>query len=223
MTEPKNKKQQRPLLFTVAKKKLYAILIAVVLVVVSLAVIVRACKDSNLHAETTETVGLTPTQILSMREIGQWEFLSIDDEELVDTVKKGLFSSGSLTRIYYGTLRLGFDMRSVKDGWISREADTLHVTLPAITLLDNNFIDEARTKSFYESGTWTDKDRSQLYKVARTKMIRRCMTPENIRSAEQNASRQVSQILKSMGYSYVRIRFEQPDSTATVDEAEQGK
>lgn len=215
MTEPKDKKQQRPLLFTAAKMKLYAILIVVALVVVSLAVIIRACKGSSLHTVTTEDIGLTPTQILSMREIGQWEFLSIEDEELVDTVRKGLFNSGSLTRIYYGTLRLGFDMRSVRDGWIHREADTLHITLPAITLLDSNFIDETRTKAFYESGKWADKDRAHLYEVARTKMISRCMTPANIRSAEQNASRQVCQILKSMGYDYVRIRFEQPDSTAT--------
>lgn len=216
MTTPKNAKQNRPLLFTMAKVKLYTILVVVVLVVVSLAVIIKACQSSNLTTETTETVGLTPTQILSMREIGQWEFLSIYDEELVDTVKKGLFSSSALTRIYYGTLRLGFDMRSVRDDWIRREADTLHVTLPAIELLDSNFIDEARTKAFYESGTWTDKDRSQLYKVARTKMINRCMTPQNIRSAEQNASRQVSQILRSMGYNQVRIRFERTDSTSRV-------
>jgi len=217
MTTRYTNKRNRPLLLTLGKVKLFAALTAAAVVVVSIAVIVRACQDSGLHTETEENIGLTPTQILSMREIGQWEFLSIEDEELVDTVKKGLFSSGSLTRIYYGTLRLGFDMRSVKDGWIRREADTLHVTLPAITLLDENFIDEARTKSFYESGSWSDKDRSELYKQARAKMISRCLTPANIRSAEQNASRQVSQMIKSMGFDYVRIRFEQPDSAAAAE------
>lgn len=210
MTTRNTDKQKRPLLLTLGKVKLLAALTVAAIVIVSLAVIVRACQNSGLHTEAEENIGLTPTQIMSMREIGQWEFLSIEDEELVDTVKRGLFSNGSLTRIYYGTLRLGFDMRTVKDGWIRREADTLHVTLPAITLLDNDFIDEARTKSVFEAGSWSDNDRALLYEQARRKMISRCLTPTNIRSAEQNASRQVSQMIKSMGINYVRIRFEQP-------------
>lgn len=210
MTTRNTDKSRRPLLFTLGKVKFLAALTVATIVLVSLAVIVRACQDIGLHMETEENIGLTPTQILSMREIGQWEFLSIEDEELVDTVKRGFLSSSSLTRIYYGTLRLGFDMRAVKDGWIRREADTLHVTLPAITLLDNDFIDETRTKSVFETGSWSDNDRALLYDQARRKMISRCLTQANIHSAEQNASRQFCQMMKSMGFNHVRIRFEQP-------------
>ena len=50
----------------------------------------------------------TPTQITAMKEIGEWEFLVVHDEELVDTVRKGVFTDDSLIRIYYGTYALGF-------------------------------------------------------------------------------------------------------------------
>lgn len=208
MTGNSNNTRRTPFWLTVGRMKLYALLGIAAAVIIAVAVIVRSCQGSEIRTEVDNKIDPTPTQVLSMREIGQWEFLSIEDEELIDTVRKGFFSDDALTRIYYGTLRLGFDMRSVSHDWIRKEADTLHVTLPKITLLDNNFIDEARTKSFYESGTWSDKDRAELYKRARAKMLRRCLTRENIRSAEENASRQVGQMLRSMGYANVRIRFE---------------
>lgn len=200
--------RKTPFWLKMGKLKLYAVLAATVVVIVALAVIVRSCRDTQIRTEVNDKIDLTPTQVISMREIGQWEFLSVEDEELVDTVRKGIFRDDVLTRIYFGTLRLGFDMRSVREDWLRRDADTLHVTLPRITLLDNDFIDEARTKAFYESGTWNDKARADLYKRAHEKMLRRCMTRENIKSAEENASRQVSRMFNSMGYKYVEIRFE---------------
>lgn len=212
MTTNRNHKKNVPLWLKIGRLKLYAVLVIVAAVIIAVAVIVRSCGDTSVDTEVDDHIGLTPMQVLSMREIGQWEFLSIEDEEMVDTVRKGFFRNDVLTRIYFGTLRLGFDMRSVKDNWIQREADTLHVTLPPIVLLDDDFIDEARTQSFYEQGSWTDKDRAALYKRAREKMLKRCMTTDNIRSAEANALRQVHQMLRSMGFENVRIRFELPES-----------
>lgn len=208
MTAHMNDKNGGSIGLRLLRIKLYAAIAIITIVIVSLAVIVYRCSGNDIRAEVDGSIGLTPTQILSMREIGQWEFLSIEDEELVDTVHKGFFSEKTLTRIYYGTLRLGFDMKSVRPDWLSRMADTLTVTLPSITLLDEDFIDETRTTAFYEAGTWTDKDRKDMYERARAKMMRRCLTAANIKSAEQNASRQVGQMFKSLGFSHVRIRFE---------------
>ena len=191
-----------------ARIKVYFILVVVAAVVIALAVIVRSCGDTEVATVVDDKIDITPTQIVAMKEIGQWEFLSIEDEELVDTVRKGFFTDDVLTRIYFGTLRLGFDMRTVKDDWLLRDADTLRVTLPHITLLDNDFIDEARTKSFYESGSWTDKDRAEMYKRARAKMLNRCLTPENKARAEANATVQVSRMFNLMGFKYVDIGFE---------------
>ena len=48
-------------------------------------------------------------------------------------------------------------MKEVKEGWIETEKDTIVCTLPPIKLLDHNFIDEARTQSFFETVTGQEK------------------------------------------------------------------
>ena len=154
-----------------------------------------------------DSIGLTPTQIESIKAVGEWEFLSISTEELVDTTRKRLFSDDQLVRIYYGTLRLGVDMKQVEPGWIQQRNDTLFLTLPKIGLLDRDFIDEARTKSFFESGTWKAEDREALYKRAYRKMIAHCLTPTNLQTAEENARESFRKLLRSMGYQKVDIKF----------------
>lgn len=62
----------------------------------------------------------TPTQIQSIKDIGEWEFLSVSLEELTDTVRKGFISDDELSRIYYGTLRLGINMHQLEPGWRPR-------------------------------------------------------------------------------------------------------
>ena len=181
---------------------------AAVIVVVLLAVwLYRALGDARLEMGADDSIGLTPTQIESIKAVGEWEFLSISTEELVDTTRKRLFSDDQLVRIYYGTLRLGVDMKQVEPGWIQQRNDTLFLTLPKIGLLDRDFIDEARTKSFFESGTWKAEDREALYKRAHRKMIAHCLTPTNLRTAEENARESFRKLLRSMGYQKTDIRF----------------
>ena len=55
--------------------------------------------DNNANIEIDQRIGITPTQIESMKAIGQWEFLSIADEELIDTVRNGFFKDDELIRI----------------------------------------------------------------------------------------------------------------------------
>ena len=161
--------------------------------------------DASASIEIDQRIGITPTQVKSMKDIGQWEFLSIADEEMIDTTRNGFFTDDQLIRIYYGTLRLGIDMNEVAADWIKKEKDSIVVTLPPIKLLDERFIDEARTKSFFESGKWTDGDRELMYKRAYQRMKDRCMTKENIASAEQNATRQFYQLMRSMGFDQVKV------------------
>ena len=166
-------------------------------------------KDNHLSLEVNSDINVTPEQIQRIKAIGEWEFLSISDEELVDTVRKGLFKDDQLVRIYYGTLRIGVNLQHVKDGWIKTQGDSISVTLPKVGLLDEQFIDEARTKAFYESGKWTPKDREALYHKARRQMKAHCLTPQNLKSAENNADTQFRRMMKAMGYNNIIIRFEQ--------------
>lgn len=165
-------------------------------------------KDNHLSLGTDDAIDITPEQIASIKAIGQWEFLSISTEELVDTTRKGFLKDDQLVRIYYGTLRLGIDLSKVSDGWIQTHGDSVVVTLPQVGLLDPDFIDEARTKAFYETGTWSPRDRELLYNKARRQMIRHSMTAENMASARDNADAQFRQLLKAMGYHNIVIRFD---------------
>lgn len=153
-------------------------------------------KDDKIVFGADQTIDVTPTMVDKMQSIGQWEFLSISDEELVDTIRKGIFSDDELVRIYYGTLRLGIDFKSCTDEWIHQEEDSIVVTLPEVQLLDSNFIDEARTNSFFESGKWSNEDRKNMYNRARQRMLKRCLNEENLRKARENAQVQIQHMLQ---------------------------
>lgn len=197
---------------TMLRLKSTALLLIIILAIISAAYLIRSCRGNTLDVYVNDGIDITPTQITAMTETGEWEFLSVETEEIVDTVRKGWFGNDELTRIYFGTLRLGFDMRKADKDWIFKVKDTLYVTLPAISLLDEDFIDEARTQSFFESGKWSDKDRADLYNRAYKKMRDRCLTNENVRTAEQNAEMQFRKILKGIGFEHINIKFENKDT-----------
>ena len=180
--------------------------LALVAVILVLWWLLFAEKDNHIGLEVDNGIDVTPEQIASIKAIGQWEFLSVSDEELVDTVRKGFFSDDQLVRIYYGTLRLGIDMSRVR---IYMQGDTVTLSAPPVRLLDQDFIDEARTKAFYESGKWQPKDREALYHKARRQMLAHGLTQENLSNAQQNAETQLRRMMKAMGYQNVDIRFEE--------------
>ena len=182
-------------------------LIGAIAAVVLLTWLVQSVKQTEVSIDVDEQINVTPEQIESIKAIGEWEFLAIADEELVDTVRKGIFSDDHLVHIYYGTVRLGINMHQVEPGWIKASGDSIEVTLPKIGLLDRDFIDEARTKSFHESGRWKPEAREALYKKAYQKMLRHCVTPENIRSAQQNGDAQFRHMMKTMGYEHIKIQW----------------
>ena len=171
--------------------------------------LLRSVQTTEVDVEIDQKINVTPEQIESIKAIGEWEFLSIADEELVDTIRKGIFSDDHLVRIYYGTVRLGINMHQVEPGWIKASGDSIEVTLPKIGLLDRDFIDEARTKSFHESGRWKAIDREALYRKAYRKMLKHCMTKQNIHSAKVNGESQFRQLMKSMGYDHIIIRWKE--------------
>ena len=191
-----------------------ALILKVALVAVAVVAIVLIARHYIHKVSTTSTpaviaknekIDITPLQIRSIEQIGEWSFLEINDEELVDTVRHGFFSDDKLVRIYYGTLRLGINLKEAHEGWLAFEGDTLCAVLPPIRLLDNNFIDEARTRSFIESGKWTHQDRKAMYDCAARMMRQRCLTRANYQTARSNAKAQFEQMLRSMGYDKVKV------------------
>lgn len=187
------------------KLRLLTVIAVAVCIIVVVVALMRCNSTTSLHISHEGQVEITPTQIDSIRSIGQWEFLSIADEEIVDTVRHGFFGDDQLSRIYYGTLRLGLDLRTMPDDWITMDHDTVVVTIPSARLLDDDFLDEARTRSFIEEGKWSEADRAALTRKAIYLMRRRCLTPANIRRANDNAKVQIEQLIRSMGFKFVKI------------------
>ncbi len=186
--------------------------IGIVLFSVSILIIaffwLRSCtKDDHLELGADVKIDPTPTQVQSIKAIGEWEFLSISVEELADTIRKGFISDDELARIYYGTLRLGINTHQVEPGWMETAGDTVRLTLPKIGLLDRDFIDEARTKPFFEDGTWKPEDREALFRQAHRNMIAHGLTTENLVAAEDNAREQIGNLMKAIGFKTVFITF----------------
>ena len=182
-------------------------------VVVLAGLLVRKCReDKELFAvsiESDKAIDVTPAQIRSIERIGKWEFLAIADETLIDTVRhRTLMPNDHLVRIYKGTLRLGIDLSQCKDGWVQTHGDTASLLLPPVVLLSNHFIDEARTRAFYESGKWDARAKEQLYRKAVREMKRRQLTPANIQLAQDNAREQFTAIFRNFGFQIVEVRFE---------------
>ena len=197
--------------------KIYVTLCLVAVIVVAGIVwrLTDEVKDAKLEVVSDNKIDITPEVIQSIKSIGEWEFLSIADEEMVDTTRKGIFSDDHLVRIYYGQLSLGVNMHKVGPRWIEVAGDSVTVTLPKVELLDNDFIDEARTKSFYESGKWSAADREAMYRRAYSLMKRNCLTPKNIRAAQNNAEAQMQNIMKSLGFRAVTVKFDNNKHTQT--------
>ena len=190
------------------KYKLAGIVVAAIVALVALWWIVSGISQSEVTLDVNQEIDLTPEQITSIEAIGEWEFLAIANEELVDTTRKGFFKDDHLVRIYYGTVRLGINMKNVEPGWIQTGGDSIVVTLPQPGLLDKNFIDEARTKSFFETGKWSHQDRDKLYQKAYRQMLAHCLTPANLRSARENGEALFTKMMKSIGYERVNIRWQ---------------
>ena len=185
---------------------------AIIIFCISLAIVaffwLRSCtKGDHVEIGADDAIDATPTQIQSIKAIGEWEFLSVSLEELTDTVRKGLLSDDELARIYYGTLRLGINMHHVEPGWLKAEGDSVSLSLPEVALLDRDFIDEARTKPFFESGKWKPEDREALYRQAHERMLLNGLTKENLAAAEDNAREQITSLMRAMGFRKVTITF----------------
>lgn len=177
-------------------------------------VLVKECKqsplaDTSFHISDSHTIDLTPEQITSIKNIGKWEFLSMDMEEMVDTIHhRTLLSDEELVRIYRGTARLGTDMTEVSEGWLTTNGDTATLVMPRIRLLNKKFIDEANTRTFTEKGSWDAKAREALYKKTERKMLLRLKQNDAYAKAEESGRAQMTALMKAIGFNTVKITFE---------------
>lgn len=190
-------------------KWILALLLAALTAVVFLY---AKCTDEPLVSVTKTNEGkilISPEEIRQIEDIGQWVFLNVETEELVDTVRKHLLTSDdALSRIYTGTLHFGLNMEKLRGtDWFSVQGDTANLSLPAIELMDEEFINEAKTRTFYEVGEWDAATLKKLYERAKSQMARRCVTDKNLKAAQDNAEQEITTFIKSFGFKEVNLSF----------------
>ena len=84
---------------TKEKKAMGCLLLLVVFVIILIGAFSWLNASNEIGIKTDNKIDITPTRIQEIQDIGQWEFLSINDEELIDTINHGFFSDDELVRI----------------------------------------------------------------------------------------------------------------------------
>jgi len=191
-----------------ATTKITLSLVSIAIAAVVVFFLIGRKSTTSVSISTEGGIDLTATQVEQIKMLGEWEFLSISMEEMVDTVRYGFFGDDELTRIYSGTMRLGVNLKDAPEDWIKQVgSDSIAVTLPPVGLIDHDFIDETLTKSFHESGKWTGDDREAMLNRARQAMMRRGLTESNLRTARENGRAQFLQMLRAIGFEKVSVGF----------------
>ena len=107
------------------KLQITVAVVAIVAVAMILSWLGKTVESASIEIVSDNKIDITPQQIKAIKAIGQWEFLAINHEVMVDSVRRGIFYDDQLVRIYYGTLRLGVDMHRVSPEWIVAKGDTI--------------------------------------------------------------------------------------------------
>ncbi len=180
-------------------KKSTIIFISIVIIALgTLFMSMRRCSKEGIKIERNEEIVYTPNIITEVKKIGKWEFLSIKIEELVDTTKGVLFKD-KLSAIYLGTLRYGIDCSKAESDWFTQSGDTVFVSLPEVSLLDDYFLDEAATKTVFASGSFSSDDRRDLRERAIRRMLAKSEKMGYRETAQENAKEQITMFLQQLG------------------------
>lgn len=184
----------------------------ITLIVIALAFIAYGGMVVYRNLTSTDTavdkpIAQSPEEIVHLRSIGQWEFLSVESEELVERHHTGLMSDRDLICIYRGTLRIGVDLRKLPEDWVEVKGRNAIVHLPQPSLLDENFLDESRTTVFMEQGLFRAEEREAMIAEAKNKMKQRALSTDNLSIARRNAESQFQKLFHAMGYEDVIVEF----------------
>lgn len=193
---------------TVKHWRITLILIALAFIAYGGMVIYRNLTSTNTAVDAP--IATSPEEIVHLRSIGQWEFLSVESEELVERHHTGLMSDRDLICIYRGTLRVGVDLRKLPENWVEVKGRNAIVHLPQPSLLDENFLDESRTTVFMEQGLFRAEEREAMIAEAKNKMKQRALSTDNLSIARRNAESQFQKLFHAMGYEDVIVEFAPP-------------
>ncbi|MBR2261448.1 MAG: DUF4230 domain-containing protein [Paludibacteraceae bacterium] len=177
-----------------------------IILAAGLAIYFIFLRDSNDSEDKTK-IDSTTDCITSIKEIEEWEFLTLHLEELIDTVVPKKLSECQSAKIFSGTAHLGINTKKANKSWIVLTDNKANITLPPIELLDKEIIDDTRTRTFYEKGTISATVKEKMYQNAKRRLKAKAMQKENIKMAEENAKDTFKSLFTALGYKTVKVTF----------------
>lgn len=148
----------------------------------------------------------TPSQIEEIRQIRELEVAHFDCEELYEYKREGRIYDDELTKVYYAKLKIGIDLREVKESDIEKDGKKIQITLPDVKLLnEGKILDFSRT--FSESGDIDNQLRRDASKAAEEWIVDKYVTEEVIQNGRRSVVSYIENYLRSIGYEEIEIRF----------------
>ena len=81
------------------KLQITVAVVAIVAVAMILSWLGKTVESASIEIVSDNKIDITPQQIKAIKAIGQWEFLAINHEVMVDSVRRGIFYDDQLVRI----------------------------------------------------------------------------------------------------------------------------
>lgn len=195
------------------KTKIEIACTAVVVIIVCL-LFIRLCSfvgGDKPVVQTVTKVKPTPVNLDSIKRIGQLSVVTVELDQIVDTVDDGFFNDDEIEVMYHGTLHYGVDLTKVQSDWVRTVGDTaVYVKLPPVGLLDNRFLDERRVKVIVgeEDQEFINRPevRANLVRKAKAEMIRKGDTHKA--EAQEKVEKTMQKLFSSHGYKKVVVTFE---------------
>ena len=188
------KRKVRKLLFSAA---------AVLAIGVAAYFAFRSCGKPFLHAGR-ETV-YSPVTVSDITPTGQLKVMSVYKEVVVGSTRTDYTLFGPVYRkiyaVYPAQLNLGYDFTGVKYEVVSVVGDSTFVTLPPISILneDGQYVDETRMRVPIQSGEWNYVEMNALRAKANNEMLVSSLAENCMQEASVQGKAVVEKLLTTLG------------------------
>lgn len=195
--------------------KYYAIfaVVAIMAIIALFYGVKAAVATSDVDVKAEKRVEMTPAVIDSLRAIKQWELAVVPVKTVVDTVERKWMGivKNLISKKYEGRISVGVDFQKVSALRYTVNADTIHLVVSDVCVLDSNFIDETKTevlRSDNDEFESRKEVRREMLERARRKMLSEGVSPLVFADCRRRAASELTERFRCIGYSSVSIVFE---------------
>ncbi|MBQ1200394.1 MAG: DUF4230 domain-containing protein [Alistipes sp.] len=203
-----------------AKIKLYAAIVGVVVVVAALLLLWRNPFDwsfslGNLFGGGGVKIENTANVVEKVKKISQFTTACYYEEYVLRSLKcvaeeKGIFTK-TIDTVYYdivltvrGTVRAGYDLSKMEQSDITISGDTINVRLPQPEVLDV-ISNPSDYKIFEEQGEWSHEEIVAIQSEGKIKTLNNALKNNILGKANEQGEQRVANLFTAMGFKQVNV------------------